>query len=235
MDPEQENEPREQYRPGHGPRGVRLNRRLFFFVLGGAAVGMTGLVEAFRYAGGGSATGAAGTGRRGLLGDFPALNVESVPAVPPADWVLEVGGMVDKPIRLDHAAWQALPRVAETKDFHCVEGWSVSAVRWGGVALGTVLDKAGVKAGARAVVFHAHGGTYSDDLSLDGARASSVLLADTLDEAPLPPDHGGPLRLVVPTQLGYKNVKWVERIEVTDHRVTGYWEQRGYSAEAPIP
>jgi DMSO/TMAO reductase YedYZ molybdopterin-dependent catalytic subunit len=162
------------------------------------------------------------------------LNVEPVPAVAPADWVLEVGGMVDNPLRLDHAAWRALPRANETKDFHCVEGWSVSGVRWGGVALGTVLAKAGVKAGAKAVVFHAHGGTYSDDLALKEARDPSVLLADTLDEAPLPADHGGPLRLVVPTQLGYKNVKWVQRIEVTDHRMRGYWEQRGYPAEAPV-
>ena len=61
------------------------------------------------------------------------------------------------------------------------------------------------------------------------------MLADTLDEQPLPDTHGGPLRLVVPKQLGYKNVKWVVRLEVTDHEVTGYWEQNGYPMDAPAP
>ena len=60
------------------------------------------------------------------------------------------------------------------------------------------------------------------------------MLADTLDEQPLPDAHGGPLRLVVPKQLGYKNVKWVVRLEVTDHPVTGYWEQNGYPMDAPV-
>ena len=61
------------------------------------------------------------------------------------------------------------------------------------------------------------------------------MLADTLDEQPLPDAHGGPLRLVVPKQLGYKSVKWVVRLEVTDHEVTGYWEQNGYPMDAPVP
>ena len=60
------------------------------------------------------------------------------------------------------------------------------------------------------------------------------LLADSLDGVPLPPDHGGPLRLVVPTQLGYKSVKFVSRIEVVDHQEKGYWEQRGYAVDAPV-
>jgi len=61
-----------------------------------------------------------------------------------------------------------------------------------------------------------------------------VLLADTLDGAPLPDDHGGALRLVVPAQMGYKSVKWVTRIELVDRLAKGYWEQRGYPVEAPI-
>ncbi len=61
------------------------------------------------------------------------------------------------------------------------------------------------------------------------------MLADSLSGVPLPPKHGGPLRLVVPTQLGYKNVKWVERIELTTQVKTGYWEGNGYPEDAPIP
>ena len=72
-------------------------------------------------------------------------------------------------------------------------------------------------------------------LALAEARAPETLLADSLDAAPLPAAHGGPLRLVVPSQLGYKNVKWVVRLEVTATRAQGYWERNGdYPSEAPV-
>ena len=71
------------------------------------------------------------------------LNVESVPHTPPEQWVVTVDGLVERPLRLDHAAWQALTRAKETADFHCVEGWSVSALRWGGVAPATLLRRPG--------------------------------------------------------------------------------------------
>ena len=76
---------------------------------------------------------------------------------------------------------------------------------------------------------------YTDSLSLVEAQAPETLLADVLDAAPLPAAHGGPLRLVIPSQLGYKNVKWVVRVEVTAQRAIGYWEATGgYASEAPV-
>ena len=128
-----------------------------------------------------------------------------------------------------------MERRAETADFHCVEGWSVDDVRWGGVAPAVLLDQAGVKPEAKYAVFHAHGGVYLSTLPLDLVRDSQSLLADSLSGAPLPPKHGGPLRLVVPKQLGYKSVKWVERIELTSQVKTGYWEGNGYPEDAPVP
>jgi sulfoxide reductase catalytic subunit YedY len=125
--------------------------------------------------------------------------------------------------------------MTETVDFHCVEGWGVDDVRWGGVAPSVLLDQAGVKPEAKYAVFHAYGGAYLSTLPLDLARDEKSMLADSLNGAPLPPKHGGPLRLVVPVQLGYKNVKWVERIELTDSVRAGYWEERGYPEDAPIP
>ena len=149
--------------------------------------------------------------------------------------MVTVDGLVDKPLRLDHAAWSALTRRNETADFHCVEGWTVDRLRWGGVAPRTILDMAGIQPAATHVNFHAHGGNYADSLPLSLVDDAQTVLADTLDEQPLPDTHGGPLRLVVPKQLGYKNVKWVVRLEVTDHEVTGYWEQNGYPMDAPAP
>ena len=78
-------------------------------------------------------------------------------------------------------------------------------------------------------------GVYSDSIPLELVGDPLTVLADRIDGQPLPADHGGPLRLVVSRQLGYKSVKWVDRIEVTDKPVTGYWERRGYPMDAPIP
>jgi DMSO/TMAO reductase YedYZ molybdopterin-dependent catalytic subunit len=169
------------------------------------------------------------------FGTFPVRSVESVPDVPPEQWVVTVDGLVETPLTVDHALWSTLPRVDETADFLCVEGWGVDDVRWGGVAPSVVLDQAGVRPEAKYAVFYASGGVYLSTLPLELVRDSQSLLADAIAGAPLPPKHGGPLRLVVPKQLGYKSVKWVERIELSDTIKTGYWEGRGYPEDAPIP
>ena len=222
---------------GPEPRRLRVTRRRFLIGFGALLAGFAGafvVVEAFVRGGGGARRTAASGGAPGLE-SFPALNVEQAPHVPPEQWVVTVDGLVDKPLRLDHAAWSALSRRTETADFHCVEGWSVDRLRWGGVAPRTILDMAGLQPGASHVNFHALGGTYADSLPLSLVDDAQTVLADTLDEQPLPDAHGGPLRLVVPKQLGYKSVKWVVRLEVTDHEVTGYWEQNGYPMDAPAP
>ncbi len=151
-----------------------------------------------------------------------------------ADWVVVVDGLVENKLHLDRTAWLALPRTQETRDFHCVEGWSVGHLGWEGVRVADLLNLAKPQAQGQFVTFYAYTGVYSDSLTLAEARAPETLLADSLDGKPLPPDHGGPLRLVIPSQLGYKNVKWVVRLEVTSMRAEGYWERNGYPAEAPV-
>ena len=108
---------------------------------------------------------------------------------------------------------------------------------WGGVPPSVLLDQAGLRAEARFAAFHSFGhlgGGYLSSLPLYLVTAPDTILADTLDGGALPARHGGPLRLVVPWQLGYKSVKWVVRIEITDISVPGYWEQRGYPDDAPV-
>jgi len=218
------------------PRRLRVTRRRFLIGFGALLAGFAGafvVVEAF-LRGGGGARRTAASGGTSSLASFPALNVEQAPHVSPEQWVVTVDGLVDKPLRLDHAAWSALSRRSETADFHCVEGWSVDRLRWAGVAPRTILDMAGLQPGATYVNFHALGGTYADSLPLSLVDDAQTVLAYSQDAQPLPDAHGGPLRLVVPKQLGYKNVKWVVRLEVTDHPVTGYWEHNGYPMDAPV-
>jgi DMSO/TMAO reductase YedYZ molybdopterin-dependent catalytic subunit len=91
-----------------------------------------------------------------------------------------------------------------------------------------------VKPEGAFVVVHAESGKYLSTLPIDLMRDPQTMLADELNGEALPLEHGGPLRLVVPVQLGYKNVKWVTRLEVTDTVRTGYWEHYGYPEDAPV-
>jgi hypothetical protein len=225
-------EERDPAAPDEQPTRLRLNRRWFLLLAAGALAAVIAALGLNR----GGARPRGGSGPAGLLDNFPVLNVEDgPPPVTAASWVLEVDGLVESPLRLERGAWLALPRTQETRDFHCVEGWSVDHVGWEGVRVSDVLTQAKPQAAAQFVTFHAYGGTYTDSLTLAEANAPETLLADTLDGAPLPGAHGGPLRLVIPSQLGYKNVKWVLRLELTATRAQGYWERNGdYPAEAPV-
>ena len=197
------------------PSPVRYNRK-WFLVLGGAAVaGMVGIVAGLKTLAGSGDGADAGGPLSDMFGPFPVRSVEDVPDVPAADWVIKVDGLVDRPLQIDSTAWTSLRRLEETVDFHCVEGWSVDNVRWGGVTPAVLLAEAGVKPEAKYAVFHARGGTYLSTVPLDLVTAPKTVLADRLNNEPLPAKHGGPVRLVVPDQLGYKSVKWVVRIELT--------------------
>jgi hypothetical protein len=218
--------------PAYG--AVRYSRRRIL-VLGGAfAAGIAAVIAGLR-AFGGPAAEKVGGAVSDQFGAFPVRSVEDVPDVPAGEWVVKVDGLVDTPLTLDRTAWQGLQRTKETADFNCVEGWGVDDVRWGGVAPSVLFEQAGVKPEARYAVVHAYGGEYLSSLPLDLMRDPQTMLADQLNDDPLPPKHGGPLRLVVPKQLGYKNVKWVARIELSAERVRGYWESYGYPEDAPIP
>lgn len=199
----------------------------------GLVAAVTGLGVALRRSG--SGVKGAVTAPETLFGSFPVRSVERrLPTTAPEDWVVTVDGLVATPLAIDRATWGTLQRFEETVDFHCVEGWSVDDVRWGGVAPRVLLEMAGVLPQATHVTFHAAGGVYRDGLPMDLVLDRRTVLADRLDDEALSPAHGGPLRLVVPRQLGYKSVKWVDRLEVTDSQVEGYWEQRGYPVDAPV-
>ncbi|MEA2137386.1 MAG: hypothetical protein QOG56_536 [Solirubrobacteraceae bacterium] len=156
------------------------------------------------------------------------------PTFDPATWRLEITGLVERPQRLTHAQLLTLPRVEQTSDFVCVTGWSVDDVRWSGVRFADLLALARPLPGARALRFESLEQPYVDTLTLDQALSPDALLAHGMDGAALERKHGAPARVVMPRMYGYKGVKWVRRIVVTDRVSDGYWQQRGYDRDAWI-
>jgi len=156
----------------------------------------------------------------------------SMPTFDPATYRLEVTGLVGSPASYTLADLKAMPRADQVSDFHCVTGWSVSDVRWAGVRLADVLERAGAKSNVAALNFVSAETPYEDSLTLEQALLPDVMLAYEMDGGPISRPHGAPVRLVMPQMYGYKSVKWVNRIELGTVAQPGYWEQNGYDADA---
>jgi DMSO/TMAO reductase YedYZ molybdopterin-dependent catalytic subunit len=155
------------------------------------------------------------------------------PTFTPATWKLRIDGLVREPVDLTYDQLRALPRAEQVSDFHCVTGWSVSDVHWAGVRTDDLLAAAGgVQPEARAIDFVSAELPYVDTLTLDQARAPDAMLAYEMGGRPVPREHGAPARFVMPQMYGYKGVKWVARLHVTDRIQPGFWEQRGYDTDA---
>jgi DMSO/TMAO reductase YedYZ molybdopterin-dependent catalytic subunit len=165
-----------------------------------------------------------------------------------ADWRLDVGGLVDNPLKLSLADLRALPSRSQITRHDCVEGWSCIA-QWTGAPLASVLAAARVKPQARFIAFFCvdqleqtldGSGQYYETIDLVDAAHPQTILAYAMNGAPLPVAHGAPLRLRVERQLGYKMAKYVKRIEAIDSFAAlgrgrgGFWEDRGYEWYAGI-
>jgi DMSO/TMAO reductase YedYZ molybdopterin-dependent catalytic subunit len=152
-----------------------------------------------------------------------------------ADYRLNLAGFVDTPTTLTLDDLKAMPPVHMTKDFQCVTGWRVHGVKWTGVRLADLLDQAGVKEGAQGVRFGSFDGAYTESLTLDQARRDDVIVAYEMEGKPVTSPHGGPVRLYVAPMYGYKSIKWMDTIEVTQAPPrAGYWEVRGYDTDGWI-
>jgi DMSO/TMAO reductase YedYZ molybdopterin-dependent catalytic subunit len=155
-----------------------------------------------------------------------------MPRFDPQTWRLQLGGHVERPTSISYEQLTALPKVEQISTFHCVTGWTVKNVHWGGVRLNEVLKLAGPKPQAQALEFVSAERPYVDSLTLKQAGLHDVMLAYEMDGKPLPRVHGAPLRLVIPEMYGYKNVKWLAGINLVGRAEDGYWEQLGYDRDA---
>jgi DMSO/TMAO reductase YedYZ molybdopterin-dependent catalytic subunit len=158
---------------------------------------------------------------------WPVLHYGSIPRFDAEAWDLRVYGLVETPLRLSWKEFNALPKIHQVSDFHCVTRWSRFDNAWDGVALRELLRRAKPTPQASHVLIHAEQG-YTANLPLADLDREEVLLATHHDGQPLPLDHGYPLRLIVPHLYAWKSVKWVRSFEVLDHDAAGFWEQNGY-------
>ena len=160
-----------------------------------------------------------------LTTGFPVLSAGPTPHTPEAAWDFTVVGAVESPQRWDWAAFQALPREPITADIHCVTKWSKFDTQWEGVALDTLLAPAMPRA---AYVLAFCDGGYTTNLPLADVLNHQAWIVDTYAGAPLPPEHGGPVRLLVPHLYFWKSAKWVRGLRILQDDQPGFWETYGY-------
>jgi DMSO/TMAO reductase YedYZ molybdopterin-dependent catalytic subunit len=158
---------------------------------------------------------------------WPVLHYGSVPRFDPVRWDFKIGGLVEQPLTLSWEEFNRLPRFEDTSDFHCVTRWSRFDNRWGGVAFRELLQRVKLQPRAGYVLVHGEQG-FTANVPLPDLDRPNVLFATHHDGQPLTPDHGYPLRLIVPHLYAWKSVKWVRAIEFFDHDLPGFWEQNGY-------
>jgi hypothetical protein len=231
--------------PGPGPRGRRLEpgtpvgRRVVLGMLGlgGAGIALGSGIE--RVFGSAISTVGSSLGSLGALvpGDeqFRLYTVtDGFPSVPAAGYRLEVFGMVDRKMTLTLADLERMPATNQVHTFQCVTGWTVPGVHWTGVHLSTLLAAAGVHEGATALRFFSYDGVYTESLTLQQAHLPDAIVAYRMLGAPITSQHGGPVRLYVAPMYGYKSIKWLRAIEVTNQVVPGFWEDQGYPVDAWI-
>jgi DMSO/TMAO reductase YedYZ molybdopterin-dependent catalytic subunit len=218
------------------PAGAPVGRRVFLGLLGAGAAGILWGAHAQQWLEERISPFLAkdGTGLSGFLpiGRFRIYSVTGeLPHRSTDDYRLRVSGLVDQPLELSYADLRAMTERTLKRDFQCVTGWRVYSVEWKGVRLADVLDRAGVQATAKALRLRSFDGVYTESLTLEQARRDDVLVAYELEGTPLSDAHGGPVRLYVAPMYGYKSLKWLAEIELTDKVRPGYWEDSGYDVD----
>lgn len=158
---------------------------------------------------------------------WPVLHAGGVPRIDTTKWQFRIFGLVKKEIKLDYSQCMALPKVKVFSDIHCVTGWSKLDNLWEGVSTQTLRELADIDPKAGYVTIHA-APDFTTNLSMDDFFQPDVLFALKYDDMAISPEHGYPLRLVVPRLYFWKSAKWVTGVEFTAKDRPGFWESRGY-------
>jgi len=166
-----------------------------------------------------------------LTEKWPVLHAGTVPDTDLATWDFKVSGGVEDPVTLSWEEFTALPAHEITIDIHCVTRWSRFDTRFKGVHWSTIAELVRPKPSARYVLAHAEQ-DFTANVPLRALEDGEALLAYEADGEPLTPEHGWPLRLVIPKRYFWKSAKWLRGIELLDRDRPGFWERLGYHNEA---
>jgi len=166
-----------------------------------------------------------------LTEGFPVLDLGIQPRIDLPRWRLTLDGLVEQPVALDWAAFNALPQAEDVSDFHCVTTWSKYDCRWGGVPFTTLVDLVRPLPEVRFVFFTSSDG-YSTNVPMERLLDDDVLIATRFEGEPISREHGGPARVIVPKLYAWKGAKFVKGIEFLAEDRLGFWELRGYSNTA---
>lgn len=168
------------------------------------------------------------------INDFVENSIAGTQHINNSTYRLTVTGLVNKPLELTYdQVLESFQNYQKVVTLHCVDGWSVK-ILWEGFLVKDLLNQAGVDPNATTVIFYASDG-YSTSLPLDYITSKNILIAYKMNDVTLPPERGFPFQLVAESQLGYKWIKWLTKIEVSnDSSYLGYWERRGFPNNATI-
>lgn len=166
-----------------------------------------------------------------LVRDWPVLDLGVQPEVPVDSFRLDLDGAVECKRSLSWEALLALPQEENLSDIHCVTQWTRYDNHWQGVAARTLIELARPTAEAQHVLFHSYDG-YTTNVRLDQFNQPDVFLVHRWEGRPIPREHGGPLRVLIPRLYFWKSAKWIRRIEFVAVDGPGFWETRGYHNNA---
>jgi DMSO/TMAO reductase YedYZ molybdopterin-dependent catalytic subunit len=159
--------------------------------------------------------------------DWPVLTAEVTPHLVPEQWTMTVDGLVASPMTWSWDEMHALPQSEYSGDIHCVTTWSKLGTRFTGVSVDVLLQVAHPLPSAAYVLATSTTG-YTTNVPLEDVTGGKAWIAFQHEGAPLPPEHGGPVRLLVPHLYFWKSAKWVTRLTLLDHDEQGFWERNGY-------
>ena len=229
----------------------RVSRRQFLqgtgLLLAGAALGSTGMLEScFGIPGKTSSAPPTITQLPGIIyspdtlrtnrippgqtetSAWPQVQGGSTPSINPADWTFTISGEVENPVTLSYGEFTALASEKVFSDIHCVTRWTRLNNLWEGFGAQTVTNLVKLKSTAKFVIVNAYGG-FTTNLTISDFLQPDVLFAIKHDDAPLSPEHGWPVRAVVPRLYFWKSAKWVTGIEFSAADKPGFWERDGYN------
>jgi DMSO/TMAO reductase YedYZ molybdopterin-dependent catalytic subunit len=159
---------------------------------------------------------------------WPVLDANGTPEIDLENWRFSVDGLVEKPAQWSLDEFMHLPVAKVYADFHCVTRWSRLDNVWSGVSTRDVASIVGLRPEAKFVVAFAYDDGWSTNIPIENFLAEDSLFAWAHDGAPIPPEHGGPVRLIVPQLYAWKSAKWIKAVRFLKEDQAGFWEEGGY-------